>query len=94
MAEPLSVRLCSEKSAFEVRLKRRGAINLLVVAEQVASATGMRVRVSLPAILILESETDISITMFPDGKILLRGITTQEHAEALAKKITTALAET
>ncbi|MHA1772082.1 MAG: hypothetical protein ACTSYL_04415 [Candidatus Thorarchaeota archaeon] len=93
MGNTFSVHLCSKKSAFEVRLNRRSKIDLSAVAEHVASAVGMRVRVSLPAILILERDTDVAITMFPDGKILLRGINTHDDAEALAKKITDALTD-
>lgn len=93
MSSSFTVKLCSEKVGYEVHLKRRVMIDLPSIAEQVASATGLRVRVALPVILILESDTSLSVTMFQDGRMLLRGIESQDEAEALASKIAAVIPE-
>ncbi len=77
------MRLCSEKTGFEIRLDRRSRIDLPSLAERVARAVGMQVRVALPSILILQGAGDSAVTVFPDGRILLRGMS-EESAESVA----------
>ncbi len=93
MSDLFTVRLCSEKSAFEARLSRTKKLDLSAVAELIASATGMRIRVNLPAILILENNDGQTITIFPDGRMLLRGFESQERAEEMVRAIVDRISE-
>ncbi|MHA2015026.1 MAG: hypothetical protein ACTSUH_04670 [Candidatus Thorarchaeota archaeon] len=87
MPDSYTVRLCSEKAAYEIRPKKRVTVTLESIAEGVAELTGMRIRVVLPAILILEGEDGRGITLFPDGRILLRGYASESEAQQVAGRI-------
>ena len=87
MPDSYTVRLCSEKAAYEIRPKKRVTVTLESIAEGVAELTGMRIRVVLPAILILEGEDERGITLFPDGRILLRGYASESEAQEIAAHI-------
>jgi ArsR family metal-binding transcriptional regulator len=77
------LKLCTDGAAFEVRPKERTKLNLPAISEELASLTKMRIRVNLPAILILEDD-DRSVTVYPSGKLLLRKFATEESAEDIA----------
>ncbi|MGQ4870765.1 MAG: hypothetical protein ACP6IT_02880 [Candidatus Thorarchaeota archaeon] len=87
MPDSYTVRLCSEKAAFEIRPRKRVTVTLESIGEGVAELTGMRIRVVLPAILILEDENERGITLFPDGRILLRGYASESEAQQVAGRI-------
>ncbi|MHA1960930.1 MAG: hypothetical protein ACW99U_11905 [Candidatus Thorarchaeota archaeon] len=48
---------------------------------------GMRVRVCLPALLLLESDDGRVINIYPSGRILLRKFPDEEAAERFAEKL-------
>ncbi|MHA1936640.1 MAG: hypothetical protein ACXABV_01825 [Candidatus Thorarchaeota archaeon] len=83
MTDLFLLKLCTDGAAFEVRPKERTKLNLPAISEELASLTKMRIRVNLPAILILEDD-DRSVTVYPSGKLLLRKFATEESAEDIA----------
>ncbi|MHA2263373.1 MAG: hypothetical protein ACXAEN_13345 [Candidatus Thorarchaeota archaeon] len=52
-----------------------------------ADILGMRVRVCLPALLLLESDDGRVINIYPSGRILLRKFPDEEAAERFAEKL-------
>jgi hypothetical protein len=79
------LKLCTDGSAFEIRPKSRVALDLPSFSDQVAEETEMKIRVNLPAILILESGDGRSITIYPSGKLLLRKFPSEDAVRAIAQ---------
>jgi len=77
------MRLCSEKTGFEVRPRKKVRIDLPAVADDVATAAAVQARVVLPTILVLQNPDGRAVTVFPDGRMLLRGMP-EEEATRLA----------
>ncbi|MHA2004813.1 MAG: hypothetical protein ACW975_00300 [Candidatus Thorarchaeota archaeon] len=83
MTDLFMLKLCADGAAFEVRPKVRTKLDLPAISEELASITRMRIRVCLPAILILEDD-DSSVTIYPSGKLLLRKYPSEESAKQIA----------
>jgi ArsR family metal-binding transcriptional regulator len=77
------LKLCTDGAAYEVRPRKQTKLDLPAISEELASMTKMRIRVSLPAILILEDD-DHSVTIYPSGKLLLRKFPSEESAKQIA----------
>lgn len=84
MTDLFMLKLCTDGAAFEVRPKDRTKLDLPAISEELASMTKMRIRVCLPAILILENDDHHSITIYPSGKLLLRKYPSEESAKQIA----------
>jgi hypothetical protein len=72
MTDIFVINLCSDGVAFEVKSKNRVKLDLVSVAEELATLMKMKIRVNIPAILILEGDDGRSITIYPSGRLLLR----------------------
>ncbi|MFQ5832375.1 MAG: hypothetical protein ACE5H4_06720 [Candidatus Thorarchaeota archaeon] len=81
MTEFFTLKLCSDKTAFEAKAKTQVALDLKAVANEASERTGLRIRVSLPVLLLLEGDDGRRINIFPSGRLLLRGFSTREEAE-------------
>ena len=55
--------------------------------DQIVEMTGMRARVSLPALLLLESSTGEVVNIFPSGRMLLRKFASKEIAREFVEMI-------
>ena len=83
----LFVRLCSDKAAYEARLKRQTSFNLLN-AKQLFEATGnYQILVDTPHILILRNSKEIEVTFSKDGRIIIKKAANKAEAEKVAQKI-------
>lgn len=91
MSDLFIIKLCSDGAAYEVKSKKKVKINLLSVSEELATLIGMKIRVSLPAILILEGEDGRSITVYPSGRLLLRKFPSEGSALETALEISSTL---
>ncbi|MHA1965457.1 MAG: hypothetical protein ACW97G_12830 [Candidatus Thorarchaeota archaeon] len=78
------IKLCSDGAAFEVKSKNRVKLDLASLSEELATLMKMKIRVSLPVILILEDDDGRSITIYPSGRLLLRKFPTEESAQQAA----------
>jgi hypothetical protein len=78
------LKLCSDGAAFEVKSKKRVKLDLVNASEELATQMNMKVRVSLPVILILEDDDGRSITIYPSGRLLLRKFPSEESAHQAA----------
>ncbi len=83
MSDLFLFKLCTDGGAFEVRPKKRTKLDLPAISGELASMTKMRIRVSLPAILVLEDDNQ-SVTVYPSGKLLLRKFPSEESAKQIA----------
>ena len=80
MADPFIIKLCSDGVAFQVISKNRVKLDLTSFSKELAILMKMKIRVSLPVILILEGDDGRSITIYPSGRLLLRKFPTEESA--------------
>ncbi|MFW9792798.1 MAG: hypothetical protein ACFFEE_00730 [Candidatus Thorarchaeota archaeon] len=87
MSDLFILKLCSDGGAFEVKSKKRIKLDLTSVSEKLATIMGMKTRVSLPVILILEGEDGRSITVYPSGRLLLRKFPSEESARQTTLEI-------
>ena len=84
ITDPFIIKLCSDGAAFEVKSKNRVKLDLSSFGEDLATIMKMKIRVSLPVILILEGDDGRSITIYPSGRLLLRKFPTEESAQQAA----------
>jgi hypothetical protein len=84
MTELFIIKLCSDGVAFEVKSKDRVKLDLVSVDEELATLMEMKIRVSLPVILILEGDDGRSITIYPSGRLLLRKFPSEKSAQQAA----------
>ncbi len=81
MSNLFIINLSSDGIAFEVKSKNRVELDLISLSEELATLMKMKIRVSLPVILILEGDDNRSITIYPSGRLLLRKFPTEESAQ-------------
>lgn len=84
MTDLFIIKLCSDGVAFEVKSKTRVKLDLASISEELATQMKMKIRVSLPVILILEGDDGRSITIYPSGRLLLRKFPSEESAQEAA----------
>ena len=84
MADLFVINLCSDGIAFDVKSKNRVKLDLIALSEELATLMKMKIRVSLPVILILEGDDGRSITIYPSGRLLLRKYPSEESAQQTA----------
>ncbi|MHA2425721.1 MAG: hypothetical protein ACXAEF_13100 [Candidatus Thorarchaeota archaeon] len=84
MTDPFIIKLCSDGAAFEVKSKNRVKLDLGLISEELTTLLKMKIRVSLPVILILEGDDGRSITIYPSGRLLLRKFPSEESAQQTA----------
>jgi transcription antitermination factor NusA-like protein len=81
------VKLCSDKAAYEARLKRQISFNLLHV-KQLFEATGdYQILVDTPHILILKNLRGNEVTFSKDGRIIIKKVADKIEAEKIAQAI-------
>ncbi|MFW9889087.1 MAG: hypothetical protein ACFFER_12950 [Candidatus Thorarchaeota archaeon] len=83
MTDLFLLKLCTDGAAYEVQPKKQIKLDLPALSQELAAMTKMRIRVSLPAILVLEDD-DRSVTIYPSGKLLLRKFQSEESAKQIA----------
>ncbi len=80
----LSVRLCSDKAAFEARPQRRIYFDMERVRRLFRALETYGILVHTPYLIILKSKTNREITFSEDGRMLLKRVSNQEEAKTLA----------
>ena len=87
MVNSYQLKICSEKTGYEVKPKTRLKLDLMSLQDEIVNITRMRVRVGVPALLLLEGEDGQVINIYPSGRLLLRNFSTQDDAEALVNPL-------
>jgi hypothetical protein len=85
------LKLCSDGAAYEAKPKNRTTVDILSITDEVKELLKMKVRVSLPAMLILEGDDGKLVNIFPSGRLLLRKFPSEEDAEEITKLLSSLL---
>lgn len=84
---PFFVKLCSDKAAYEARLKRQTSFNLLL-AKQLFEATGnYKILVDTPHMIILKDSKEVEVTFSKDGRTIIKKAADKTEAEKVAQEI-------
>ena len=79
------MKLCNDGVAYEVKSKRKLSLDLLSLKEKITEATGMRAKIALPVLLLLEGSNGTTVNIFPEGRLLLRKFSNQSSAEEFVR---------
>lgn len=82
----LSVKLCWDKAAFEVRTSERISLNMNEVKQTLEQSKRHKILVYTPHIVILKSG-DAETTLSKDGRMLIKKVSSENEATTLAKQI-------
>ncbi len=85
------IELCSDGAAYEAKPKNKTKVDIPAITDEVKELLKMKVRVSLPAMLILEGDDGKIVNIFPSGRLLLRKFPSKEDAENIARKLSSLL---
>jgi len=84
---PLLIRLCSEKTAFEVQMQQRISFNMDGVKRLFEAISGYEIVVHTPYILVLKNKKGTEITLSKNGRMLIKRVPDQKEAIAVAQDI-------
>jgi len=84
---PLLIRLCSEKTAFEVQMQQRISFNMDEVKRLFEAISGYEIVVHTPYILVLKSQRGTEITLSKNGRMLIKRVPDQKEARTVAQDI-------
>jgi hypothetical protein len=83
---PLSVKLCSDKAAFEVRIQRKILFNMEKVKQLFEACNDLEIVVYTPHMIILRS-VGAETTLSRDGRMLIKRVANEAEATQVALKI-------
>lgn len=83
---PFSVKLCSDKAAFEVRIQRKIFFNMDKVKQLFETCHDSEIVVYTPHMIILRSD-GAEITLSRDGRMLIKKVSSESEATQVARKI-------
>ncbi len=87
MVDLYQLKICTDKTGFEVKPKSRLKLDLVSLQDEIVSVTGMRIRVGISALLLLEGDDGRVINIYPSGRLLLRNFSTKNDAEAIVSPL-------
>jgi hypothetical protein len=80
------VKLCSDKAAYEARLKRQTSFNLFHVKQLFEASGTYQILVDTPHILILKN-SKVEVTFSKDGRIIIKKAADKTEAEKVAQTV-------
>ena len=83
---PFSVKLCSDKAAFEVRIQRKVFFNMDKVRQLFEACHDPEIVVYTPHVIILRSGR-AEATLSKDGRMLIKRVSNESEATQVARKI-------
>jgi len=83
---PFSVKLCSERAAFEVRIQRKILLNMDKVRQLFEAGHDPEIMVYTPHIIVLRSGK-AETTLSKDGRMLIKKVANESEATQVALKI-------
>jgi hypothetical protein len=83
---PFFVKLCSDKAAFEVRLKRKVALNMEYVKQLFEAQQDLEIVVYTPHVIILR-RGKAEATLSKDGRMLIKRVSNESEATQVASVI-------
>ena len=84
---PLLVRLCSDRTAFEVRLQRRISFNMDEVKRLFEATEVHEIVVHTPYILVLRNSKGAEVTFSKNGRMLVKRVSDMEEAKTVAQEV-------
>jgi len=81
------VKLCSDKAAYEARLKRQRNFNLRHVKQLFEASGNYQILVDTPHILILKNSKGVEVTFSRDGRLIIKKAPDKAEAEKIAQEI-------
>ena len=83
---PFSVRLCSDKAAFEVRIPRKISFNMTDLERLLKSVKENEIIVNTPHIVIFRSK-GAEVTLSRNGRMLIKKVRNEKEATAVASEV-------
>jgi len=83
---PFSVKLCSDKAAYEIRIQRKVLFNLEKVRQLFETRHDFEVVVYTPQMIILRIG-GAEITLSRDGRMLIKRVSNESEATQVARQI-------
>lgn len=83
---PFTVKLCSDKAAFEVRIQRKFSFNMANLERILRSLKESEIIVSTPHILIFRNKK-AEVTISRDGRMLIKKVKAEKDANAVAHEV-------
>jgi len=84
---PLFIRLCSEKTAFEVQMQQRIHFNMDEVKRLFEAISGYEIVVHTPYIIVLKSQKGTEVTLSSNGRMLIKRVSDEKEARTIAQDI-------
>jgi hypothetical protein len=83
---PFSVRLCSDKAAFEVKMQHKISLNMADLERLLKSTKDNEIIINTPHILIFKTK-GAEVTMSKNGRMLIKKIETEKEATEIANDV-------
>lgn len=83
---PFTVKLCSDKAAFEARANRKVSLNMGEVEKRLRSSKLHRIVLCTPHMIFLRTRT-AETTLSRDGRLLIKKVQNEAEATRLAQEI-------
>lgn len=86
-ALPFIIKLCSDKSAYEVRMKRKILLKMDCVKQLLETSNDNKIIAYTPHILIFKSAEKAEVTLSKNGRMLIKKAKTEDEATAVARQV-------
>jgi len=84
---PLLIRLCSEKTAFEVQMQQRVHFDMDEVKRLFEEKSDYEIMVHTPYIMVLKSQGETEVTLSKNGRMLIKRVSDEKEARAVAQDV-------
>jgi len=84
---PLLLRLCSEKTTFEVQMQQRIHFNMDEVKRLFEAKSSYEIMVHTLYILVLKNKKGTEVTLSKNGRMLIKRVSDEKEARAVAQDV-------
>jgi hypothetical protein len=84
---PLLIKLCSEKTTFEVQMRQRSSFNMDEVKRLFEAKSSYEITVHTPYILVLKNSKGVEVTLSNNGRMLIKRVSDEKEAKAIAQDV-------
>lgn len=85
--EPFFVKLCSDRAAYDVKLRRKNYFDMYRLKQLFEAAEEYELLVYTPHIIIIKNCKEVEVTFCKDGRILIKKVLNRREAEAVAEDV-------
>lgn len=83
---PFTVKLCSDKAAFEIKMQRKVSLSMNNLERFLSSMKENEIIVNTPHILIFRSK-GAEVTISRDGRMLIKKVLDEKEATLIAREV-------